>query len=48
VGLYAAALIAAPWVALIAATLVYTALIPMSVLSYAKVKRARRAALSTT
>jgi CDP-diacylglycerol---serine O-phosphatidyltransferase len=48
VGLYAAALIAAPWVALIAATLVYTALIPMSLLSYAKVKRARRAALSTT
>jgi CDP-diacylglycerol---serine O-phosphatidyltransferase len=44
VGLYAAALITAPWVALIVATIVYTGLIPFSILSYAKVKRARRAA----
>jgi CDP-diacylglycerol--serine O-phosphatidyltransferase len=44
VGLFAAALISAPWVALIAASLVYAGLIPLSVLSYAKVKRTRRAA----
>ena len=43
VGLYAAALIAAPWVALIVASLVYALLIPLSIVSYAKVKRARRA-----
>jgi CDP-diacylglycerol--serine O-phosphatidyltransferase len=43
VGLYAAALIAAPWVALIVASLVYALLIPLSIISYAKVKRARRA-----
>ena len=43
VGLYAAALIAAPWVALIVASLVYALLIPLSIGSYAKVKRARRA-----
>lgn len=42
VGLYAAALIAAPWVALIVASLVYALLIPLSIGSYAKVKRARR------
>lgn len=43
VGLFAAALIAAPWVALIVASLVYALLIPLSIVSYAKVKRARRA-----
>ncbi|MFN5632103.1 MAG: CDP-alcohol phosphatidyltransferase family protein [Sphingomonadales bacterium] len=42
VGLFAAALIAAPWVALIVASLVYALLIPLSIGSYAKVKRARR------
>ena len=46
VGLMAATLIAAPWVGLIAVSVVYAALIPTSMLSYAKVKRARRA-LST-
>jgi CDP-diacylglycerol--serine O-phosphatidyltransferase len=44
VGLFVAALISAPWVALIVASLVYIGLIPLSVISYAKVKRARRAA----
>ncbi|MEQ1549960.1 phosphatidylcholine/phosphatidylserine synthase [Sphingorhabdus sp.] len=44
VGLFAAALISAPWVALIAASVVYAGLIPLSVMSYVKVKRARRAA----
>jgi CDP-diacylglycerol---serine O-phosphatidyltransferase len=44
VGLMAATLIAAPWVGLIVVSGVYAALIPMSVLSYAKVMRARRAA----
>jgi CDP-diacylglycerol--serine O-phosphatidyltransferase len=43
VGLYAAALIAAPWVALIVVSLVYALLIPFSIVGYAKVKRARRA-----
>jgi CDP-diacylglycerol--serine O-phosphatidyltransferase len=43
VGLYVAALIAAPWVALIVASLVYALLIPFSIVGYAKVKRARRA-----
>ncbi|MEY4998845.1 MAG: hypothetical protein RIS00_889 [Pseudomonadota bacterium] len=43
VGLFAASLIAAPWVALIVASLVYALLIPLSIVSYAKVKRARRA-----
>jgi CDP-diacylglycerol---serine O-phosphatidyltransferase len=44
IGLLAATLIAAPWVGLIAISAVYAGLIPLSVLSYAKVKRARRAA----
>ena len=43
IGLLAATLIAAPWVGLIAISAVYAGLIPLSVLSYAKVKRARRA-----
>lgn len=41
-GLYVAALIAAPWVALIVASLIYALLIPFSIASYAKVKRVRR------
>jgi CDP-diacylglycerol--serine O-phosphatidyltransferase len=36
--------IAAPWVALILTSAVYLALLPFSVMGYAKVKRARRAA----
>jgi CDP-diacylglycerol---serine O-phosphatidyltransferase len=44
IGLLAATLIAAPWVGLIAISAVYAGLIPLSVLSYAKVKRARRVA----
>jgi CDP-diacylglycerol---serine O-phosphatidyltransferase len=44
VGLVGAGLIAAPWVALIGITIVYIALLPVSVASYARVKRARRAA----
>jgi CDP-diacylglycerol---serine O-phosphatidyltransferase len=42
-GLIAAMLIAEPWIGLIVVSAVYTALIPVSMLSYAKVKRARRA-----
>jgi CDP-diacylglycerol---serine O-phosphatidyltransferase len=42
VGLIAATLIAAPWVGLIIVSAVYAGLIPLSMLSYAKVKRARR------
>ena len=45
VGLFGATLVAAPWVALIAASLVYALLIPLSIMSYAKVKRARKAAV---
>jgi CDP-diacylglycerol---serine O-phosphatidyltransferase len=44
VGLFGAMLIAAPWVALIAASVVYLALLPFSIAGYARVKRARRAA----
>lgn len=44
IGLFVALIISAPWVALIATCLVYLALLPLSVTSYAKVKRARRAA----
>lgn len=44
VGLIAATLIAAPWVGLIVLSVIYAGLIPLSVTSYAKVKRARRAA----
>ena len=42
VGLFGAMLIAAPWVALIAASVVYAGLLPLSMISYAKVRRARR------
>jgi CDP-diacylglycerol---serine O-phosphatidyltransferase len=34
-------LIAAPWVALIGASVIYAGLLPFSVASYAKAKRAR-------
>jgi CDP-diacylglycerol---serine O-phosphatidyltransferase len=44
VGLIAAGLVAAPWVALIGITVVYAGLIPLSVVYYARVKRTRRAA----
>jgi CDP-diacylglycerol---serine O-phosphatidyltransferase len=40
--------IAAPWVALIVTSGVYMALLPFSVLAYAKVKRARRVAADQT
>ena len=43
VGLIAAMLIAEPWVALIIISVVYAGLIPFSMMSYAKVKRARKA-----
>lgn len=42
VGLFVATMIAAPWVGLITVSLLYLTMIPMSVLSYAKVKRARK------
>lgn len=42
-GLVAAGLVAAPWVALIGITIVYVGLLPFSVASYSRVKRARRA-----
>jgi CDP-diacylglycerol--serine O-phosphatidyltransferase len=41
VGLVAAGLVAAPWVALIGMIIVYLGLLPFSVASYARVKRAR-------
>ncbi len=43
VGLIAAMLIAEPWIALIVISILYAGLIPLSMLSYAKVKRARKA-----
>jgi CDP-diacylglycerol---serine O-phosphatidyltransferase len=42
VGLFGAVLVAAPWVALIGASVIYAGLLPLSMASYAKVKRARR------
>ncbi len=44
IGLIGIGLITMPWVALMTITGVYSALIPVSMASYAKVKRARRAA----
>lgn len=44
VGLFGATLVAAPWVALIGFSLLYITMLPFSMMSYAKVKRARRAA----
>lgn len=44
IGLFVALIIAAPWIALIVTCGVYLALLPLSVTSYAKVKRNRRAA----
>jgi CDP-diacylglycerol--serine O-phosphatidyltransferase len=43
VGLFGAMLVAAPWVALIGCSLLYIALLPFSIMGYAKVKRARQA-----
>ncbi|WP_397578374.1 CDP-alcohol phosphatidyltransferase family protein [Sphingorhabdus sp.] len=43
VGLFTATLVAAPWVAMIGATIIYAGLLPFSVISYARVKKARRA-----
>ncbi len=44
IGLIAALLIVAPWVALIAISVIYIILLPFSVVGYAKVKRAQTAA----
>ena len=44
VALLGAALISAPWVTLLAVSLLYVALMPLSVASYARVKRRRAAA----
>jgi CDP-diacylglycerol---serine O-phosphatidyltransferase len=44
VGLVAAGLVVAPWFTLIIITVVYLGLLPLSVMSYARVKRSRRAA----
>ena len=44
VGLIGAMLIAEPWIALIIISVIYVGLIPFSIFSYAKVKRARLAA----
>ncbi len=41
IGLIAILLITAPWIALIATCAIYSALLPFSIASYAKVKRAR-------
>jgi CDP-diacylglycerol--serine O-phosphatidyltransferase len=42
VGLFTATLVAAPWVALIGVGVFYVALLPLSVMSYARVKKSRR------
>ena len=42
VGLFAATLVAAPWVALIGAGVLYAGLLPFSMMSYARVKKAQR------
>lgn len=42
VGLFAATLVAAPWVALIGAGVIYAGLLPLSMMSYARVKKSRR------
>jgi CDP-diacylglycerol--serine O-phosphatidyltransferase len=42
VGLFTATLVAAPWVALIGVGVFYVALLPFSVMSYARVKKSRR------
>jgi CDP-diacylglycerol--serine O-phosphatidyltransferase len=48
VGLFAATLVAAPWVALIGAGIIYAALLPFSMMSYARVKRAQRSSVEAT
>ena len=42
VGLFTATLVAAPWVALIGVGVFYVALLPFSVMSYARVKKSRQ------
>jgi CDP-diacylglycerol--serine O-phosphatidyltransferase len=42
VGLFAATLVAAPWVALIGVGIIYIALLPLSMMSYARVKKSQR------
>ena len=42
VGLFAATLVAAPWVALIGAGVLYAGLLPLSMMSYSRVKKAQR------
>lgn len=42
VGLFAATLVAAPWVALIGAGFLYAGLLPFSMMSYARVKKSQR------
>lgn len=42
VGLFAATLVAAPWVALIGAGVLYAGLLPFSMMSYARVKKTQR------
>lgn len=44
VGLVVAGLVTAPWFTLILITVVYIGLLPLSIISYARVKRARRTA----
>jgi CDP-diacylglycerol--serine O-phosphatidyltransferase len=41
-GLLTATLVAAPWVALIGVGVIYIAMLPLSVMSYARVKTSRR------
>lgn len=45
VGLVAIGLVVAPWVTLIMITAIYVGLLPLSIASYTRVKRARRASL---
>ena len=48
VGLFGAVLVAAPWVALIGASVIYAGLLPLSMMSYAKAKRLRKASAQAT
>ena len=42
VGLFTATLVAAPWVALIGVGIIYIALLPLSMMSYVRVKKSQR------
>jgi len=46
--LFTATLVAAPWVALIGVGFIYIALLPLSVMSYARVKKAQRNVIEAT